>query len=65
MVRSHQTCSVVQLAQVVVFVEVYALADIISFAKVVTGKHILCLNSFECLFQETKSLNGSDAFITK
>lgn len=65
MVRSHQTCSVVQLAQVAVFVEVYALADVISFAKVVTGKHILCPNSFECLFQETESLNGSDTFITK
>lgn len=65
MVRSPQTCSVVQLAQVAVFVEVYALADVISFAKVVTRKHILCPNSFECMFQETKSLNGSDAFITK
>lgn len=65
MVRSPQTCSVVQLAQVAVFVEVYALAYVISFAKVVTGKHILCPNSFECMFQETKSLNGSDAFITK
>ena len=65
MVRSDQTCSVVQLAQVAVFVEVYALADVISFAEVITGKHVLCPNSFECLFQETKSLNGSDTFITK